>query len=469
MTHAPRVVYSFVLDDDPKFAYQAWHLARSLVERCGAAPASVHVQCTPETGERTRALFRERGYAVHAIARFGDGRYCNKLSQFDALREADFDVAVLLDTDTIATGDLRSYVRRDAISAKVVDAERPPLETLREIALASGLKDLPPVRATDAGDGETFEGNCNGGFYAVPHALCEPLAAEWKRRTSWLLENLEPLRRTGREQHADQVGFWLALRHAGLPFAPAPSNANYFVHFTAPHRYHDPSGEIALLHYHDGIGADGALAPAAELAPAARQAVERANALIATNYAGSLFWDVRYRHFAERGSGIGSRGEHAEYKRALMRAHGVECASSVLDVGCGDLEVIKELDIAHYVGLDTSAQSIELARKKRPDWEFRLGLDPSVAPAEMVLCFEVLIHQPTEEAYRALIAFLAAKTERTLLVSGLDGGGDAVESNPIVFFHEPLERSLRRTGRFGTVARIGAHTGVVVYRCDVAA
>jgi hypothetical protein len=36
----------------------------------------------------------------------------------------------------------------------------------------------------------------------------------------------------------------------------------------------------------------------------------------------------------------------------------------------------------------------------------------------MVICFEVLIHQETEEAYRTLIDFLAQKTIGSLLVSG---------------------------------------------------
>jgi hypothetical protein len=44
----------------------------------------------------------------------------------------------------------------------------------------------------------------------------------------------------------------------------------------------------------------------------------------------------------------------------------------VLDVGCGDLEVVKALNIMDYVGIDQSP-ALEIARQLRPDWQFRLG------------------------------------------------------------------------------------------------
>lgn len=464
-----RVVYSFVVDDDPLFAYQAWHLARSLVERCDAEPSSVHVQCTPEVGARTRAVFAEQGYAVHGVSRFGDGRYCNKLTQLESLRDVPFDAVVLLDTDTIAVDDLRPYVRDGAVTGKIVDFARPPLATLRIVAHASGLEAFPAVRPSDAGDGPTFDGNCNGGFYAVPRAFCETLSAEWRSRALWLLDHADPLRASGHEQHVDQVAFCLAVAHAGLPFEPAPSNANYFVHVDAPHGYLDAGRDIALLHYHGALNVAGVLEPPAQLVPQARAAVERANAQIARNFENRVFWDMRYRRFPERGSGVGSRGELADYKRTLLREHGAESAPSVLDVGCGDLVVVAPLAIRSYVGIDVSEDSLATARRARPDWEFRLAPAPDVAPADLVLCFEVLIHQRTADAYRDLVEFLASRTRRTLLVSGFDSGSELVDANPILFFHEPLAESLRRTGRFGDIRRIGSHTGVTVYRCDVAA
>jgi hypothetical protein len=66
-----------------------------------------------------------------------------------------------------------------------------------------------------------------------------------------------------------------------------------------------------------------------------------------------------------------------------------------------------------------------------------------------------------------VIDFLAQKTIGSLLVSGYDADHDSIQNNPMLFFYEPLQRSLRRTGRFRAIRRIGADTRVAVYRCDV--
>lgn len=83
VTTESKTIFSFVVDRDPRFAYEAWHLARSLMTHCGGDPTAIHVQCLPEIGAKQRRLFEELGCRVHDISRFGDGRYCNKLNQFE--------------------------------------------------------------------------------------------------------------------------------------------------------------------------------------------------------------------------------------------------------------------------------------------------------------------------------------------------------------------------------------------------
>lgn len=458
-----RVAFSFVVDDDPRFAYEGWHLARSLVTQCGGDPAAIHVQCTPGVSEGTRDLFRAQGYHVHDIERFGDGRHCNKIAQFEALRQFDFDIAVLLDTDMIAVADIRPFLG-PYVSGKVVDAPNPPVEMLRNVASVAGLAP-PGARSSDGGLGETLHGNCNGGFYAVPKAQCDQLERSWRRWALWLLQDIELLR--GYEAHVHQVSFWLALQDSGVPFEAAPANLNYYVHFAGEHRELDRARPIALLHYHkESMDVFGRLAPAAALPPEAEAAISLANEQIGAGFNNHVFWNYRYRHWPERGSGVGSRGDYLIQKRALLRDAGIEHASSVLDVGCGDIEVIRELSIGNYVGLDQSLEAIEHARSIRPDWEFRLGLDHTAAAADMVLCLEVLIHQNTREAYLEVIDFLAAKTIGSLIVSGYACGTEAIERNPRVFFHEPLEESLRRTGRFSRIELVVQRPNVVILRAD---
>ncbi len=463
-----RTIFSFIVDDDPSFVYEGWHLARSLIEHCGGDPSAIAVQFTPEVPEHRRTIFRDLGCRVQQIAQFGDGRHCNKLNQLDNLSAFEFDRAVLLDTDTIALSDLRPFLSDLAIVGKIVDVDNPPLHILEEIAAASGLPSLPPVCKTDTGTAKTYLGNCNGGFYSVPKAFCENLSTEWRRWALWLFDNIEPLARVGRKQHVDQVSFWLAVHHAKLPFEIAPSNVNYYVHLADGPDYFDKSRPVALVHYHvSSLDVLGLIRPRINPNQTGQAAVTAANGQISRGFDNRVFWEMRYRHFPERGSGVGSRGDTLLYKRRLLKEQGVEAAASVLDFGCGDLEVIKELAIHRYVGIDQSFLALAAARNARPEWEFHRTPEPDVQPAEMVLCFEVLIHQETEAGYRAVIAFLAQNTLGSLLVSGFLADSESIQQNPMVFFHEPLEISLCRTGRFRSIRQVGAHTSVVVYRCDV--
>ena len=467
----PQTIFSFVVDTDPKFAYQGYQLARSLIEHCGGDAAAVHAQFTPEVRAATRQPFEELGCTLHELSRFGDGRYCNKVGQLQNLLTCDFACAVLLDTDMIAIGDLRPYLSSTVFQAKIVDLVNPSISALEEIARRAGMAKQFARVATEAGDGDTYFGNCNGGFYAIPKALCPIVDVAWRHWTLWLLDNIEPLACEGKQGHADQVAMWLTIHMTQVPFLLAPSNVNYFVHLAADHRYFDRNREIALIHYHDSLNGLGLLEPPIQLNDTERAAIAKANFQIGSVFDNRLFWDLRYAHFSDRGSGFGSRGESLDYKRALLRQEGAEQAESVLDFGCGDLEVLKVLNLQGYLGIDCSQTALALAQQARPEWAFQMfTLDEStlaIAPKHFVICFEVLIHQRTAQAYESLIKFLADHTLQTLIVSGYEHNDATRSLNHMLFFHEPLETSLQRTGRFRSIKRVGEHTSVAIFRCDV--
>jgi SAM-dependent methyltransferase len=208
----------------------------------------------------------------------------------------------------------------------------------------------------------------------------------------------------------------------------------------------------------------GLIEPPFPLDEAETAAVAEANRLISTDFQNALFWNYRYAAHPGHGSGVGSRGENLLYKRQLLKEQGVESAQSVLDVGCGDLEVLRELDIHDYIGFDVSEEALKTARAARPDWQFSLLLNQPLDKREMVLCLEVLIHQSTREQYDELVSFLAEHTGQTLIVSGYERKDDP---RHMVHFYEALGVSLARTGRFQSIRAIGAHTDVTVFRCDV--
>jgi len=463
-----RLAVSLVVDNDPIFAYSAWHLAHSIIRHVRLPRSDIHVQFTPEVPSQTVNLFRRIGCTTHRLIRFGDGRYCNKLGQWENLRDASADHFVFLDADMICVGDFSVFLTPAAVAGKVVDLANPQLPLLDTLFQRAGFNDRPPVVEVEARDAKTYQGNCNGGFYSVPAPFAETLFESWRRHAKLLLDDIEPLRSAGKESHVDQVSFCMALHETGLPFDRLPSNANYYLHFEGPHASRDANQPLALLHYHNSsLNVLGLLEPAGAVELEEREAVMKANEQIQLHFESRLFWDMRYRHFPERGSGIGSRGGNLSYKRELLRAEGVEQASSVLDVGCGDLEVVGVLDLQNYVGIDRSSESLELAAKARPDWKFIKTPAIEAAPAEMVLCFEVAIHQESAQDYHDLIEFLTNRTGRTLIVSGYDEPTDQIAANHMLFFYEPLHKSLNDTRRFSSIRKIGAHSSVVVYRCDV--
>jgi hypothetical protein len=463
-----RFAFSFIVDQAPIFAYEAWHLAHSLALHCRVPMSDIHVHFTSDTTVDTIEVFRQLGCGVHHLKRFGDGRYCNKIAQWDNMRDVVADHFVFLDTDTICIANLLEQLPIGVVSGKVVDMDNPPLGALDEVFLRAGFATRPPITFVDAKDATTYLGNCNGGMYSLPVQHAEPLFESWKRHALRLLHDIEPLRETGKEGHVDQVAFCLALHETNIPFNHASSNTNYYLHFDGTHRYFLDSCPIALLHYHNNtIDVVGKLRGPFALKPYEALALAAANTQIETHFNNNLFWDFRYAHFLERGSGVGSRGENLEYKRSLLRAQGIERAQSVLDVGCGDLEVIRALHIDGYVGVDTSTESIAIASRTRPDWTFLEAPAADAPRSEFVLCLEVAIHQETREAYLDLIEYLAEKTNKTLIVSGYDEALDHIAGNHMLFFHEPLFETLANTRRFSSVRRIGAHSDVVVYRCDV--
>ena len=180
-----------------------------------------------------------------------------------------------------------------------------------------------------------------------------------------------------------------------------------------------------------------------------------------------LFWDYRYATHPERGSGLGSRGNNLRYKRHLLRREGVKLVESILDVGCGDLEVLRSLRLPEYLGIDVSPLAIERARAARPDLAFSVYTGQPIPDFAMVLCFEVLIHQTTRQSYLDLVKFLADHTRDTLLVSGYESIGEDKVRRHMLYFYEPLSVSLANTGRFERIEPIGGHSDVRIYRCSV--
>jgi 2-polyprenyl-3-methyl-5-hydroxy-6-metoxy-1,4-benzoquinol methylase len=179
------------------------------------------------------------------------------------------------------------------------------------------------------------------------------------------------------------------------------------------------------------------------------------------------FWNDRYRTDPDLGSGVGSRGELAVNKRALVEGvwadHG---HGSVLDVGFGDLTVLDPAVFKTYTGLDVSDVAVERARQRYPQHtflnvDFGARAEPDVPAADVVLCLDVLIHQFDPNGYRRMVHRLVARAQRVGLVSGYDN--EPKRGGPIIAYHEPLSKTLRDAG-VTDATKVSGYRGLAVLR-----
>jgi hypothetical protein len=137
----------------------------------------------------------------------------------------------------------------------------------------------------------------------------------------------------------------------------------------------------------------------------------------------AIFWDNRYRSFPELGSGPGSRGYAALYKRRLVKAAVKQFSvSSIVDIGCGDLCWLDEeiLECCSYRGVDVSPVAIERAKVAYPSLPF--DVCDVTAPAfdikgDLVVSFDVLIHQTDAHSFRIALGNTLQAINRIGLVS----------------------------------------------------
>ena len=141
---------------------------------------------------------------------------------------------------------------------------------------------------------------------------------------------------------------------------------------------------------------------------------------------------------------------------------------NVIDVGCGDLETTKEFKFQHYTGYDLSRAALNIARKKRPDWNFvrgSVGSNPGET-ADLVICLDVLLHQKTLAEYQDLLSVLVQAAQKKLIISGYDTPPSSNYISSICSYHEPLSESLKKLGVFNGILKVGQYRGLSLFVAD---
>jgi 2-polyprenyl-3-methyl-5-hydroxy-6-metoxy-1,4-benzoquinol methylase len=460
LTDQDLFTFSCVTDSASRIQLQAWYWVTSLLEIAGVPPSRIFVNAVSDLHPGLSAWLAEIGVTVQRVAPFGHV-YCNKLQQLELLADAPTPYVVMMDCDT-AVSSAAAWPQPKTIAAKLVDTARPPESVLRRLFADAGLGE--PVWAdSDLHPGlegtRTDRNNCNGGVYVVQREFIGTLAPVWRRWAAWCLEREAIF---GRDfPHVDQVALTLALRELGVAVEPLPRAFNLPTHLPIPP---EADCHAVVLHYHSQLDDQLFLKPVG--LPLADAAIARVNAGLAAArgriFFNGLFFGVRQELYPELGCGIGSRGESLAVKQRILEALLTDPAQSVLDVGCGDLATSGVLPHPRFTGVDIASPVLEKARARRPQASCFAGdaISLPLEPADAVICFDVLIHQPTRQQYLALVSRLAALAQDTLIVGAYDY--EPVHTSSITYYYEPITRTLADTGAFAEISVAGKYRDITV-------
>ena len=320
--------------------------------------------------------------------------------------------------------------------------------------------------ATSFSDSETPSVNCNGGLYLIPAPHFKILRQAWPHWAAWLINNSHLLTEKYLK-HVDQVSFGLACLEMDLPIDHLSLAENY-----PTHEFVKPKPDIApsVIHYHSHVDPSHLLSTIGQTN--VDREIQKVNRVIRRRrrleFDNRPFWNYRYSEHPELGSGIGSRKQSLAAKRACISQLNQDVQpASVLDIGCGDLEVFHNIAFENYTGLDVSEEALRMAKRKRSDWNFVHGdlVASELEPRDLVLCFDVLIHQPSYVTYLALLGRLISLADKNLVISGYNQR--PWNRSEITFYYEPLSKSLLRLAPGAEIQIIGGYRDTTIIRVDI--
>jgi 2-polyprenyl-3-methyl-5-hydroxy-6-metoxy-1,4-benzoquinol methylase len=451
--------FSCVIDDNSLLRLQSLTLFAT-IKKFIRQPYSLMVHCVGEHPTAYLEQISKLGATLQSTEPFHSdytARFCNKLQQLNTACLHEAEMVALCDLDIAFTDDIRQALNAKCIQAKYADTSTPPLPIMASLLREAGLG-LPESYEQSTFTREPIPPYyCNGGLYLLPGHLLKAIAPAWKKWAGFSLQALPQ----ECKHYSDQTGFMLAMMELQLDFAPLPEEYNYPLHFPRE-RYASPSKPPHVLHYHDRLDHTGLLLPLG--IPTVDVAIKKVNDAVTSmrrdSFSNVTYWDFRYSKHPDIGSGVGSRDEHLTFKRrALYPLVSWFREGSIVDVGCGDLEVMREADALHYTGVDVSAEAIKLCRKKRPDWNFHVGSITHLEKRfELGICLDVLIHMPTSEQYHELVRSLIDYTTNSLVFGAYDE--PPRYTSAATFYYEPISETLRKDPRIGTITSLGTYRDV---------
>jgi SAM-dependent methyltransferase len=410
-------------------------------------------------------------------------RYANKISMLD--HEEDYDVFVGLDCDVVIVSDFLSLLTPNAVMAKPVDDDPLDIRHWTTLFRHFGLS-LPRKRYLTTFQRKETIPYFNSGVLVIPKRFVGSLSESWKRYVLALLDDYDRLPDIAPYAFfTDQFALALALRKERIPYVALPVEMNFPLHSPVHESFRPEKMSPYILHHHHRISSAGIEFTNYEtvnniisringaLRSGALNMATTSSAPAKVSFDNLRFWDHRYRTDPKLGSGIGSRGESLTYKRKVLGRIVAEThPGSVLDVGCGDLEVTFGLPFGNYLGIDISPSVIDRNRQRKPDWSFQAGdflqiTVDELPESDMVICLDVLIHEPDAKRYAAAVERLVAFTKVVGVIGAYELPPRAAFSSHITSYHEPITETLKRAGaREIKVVGYYRDTSIICYKTN---
>jgi 2-polyprenyl-3-methyl-5-hydroxy-6-metoxy-1,4-benzoquinol methylase len=457
------VIYSCVIDDSPVFYWQGVIYVTSLIEIAKVEPKRIYVHLINKNSA-FESFLEKKGVNKVFITPWGDKKYCNKLQQLETpqLQKADF--VFLCDADIAVVEDIAKNISFDEVIGKIVDFDNPDLDKLKSVFDHFNLS-YPLENSDTLNNQPTFDGNFNGGLYGIPGKLIKNFGIRWKYWAEQLL-NSDYICQVMDEKiiHIDQISFCMALQESKAPYRKLDVSYNCPMHLKEIKSLQNRlKVKPSVLHYHANITSVGLLENTGDAL--IDDVVNKINEVLKKNHDNELFWNFRYRVNPELGSGVGSRGELTVYKVTLLKSIGIQNNVDLLDVGCGDLEITKQLNLSKYTGVDISDEVLIQAEESFQNGEFYHSVrdKDKITNSDTVLCLDVLIHQQSKESYENLIKLLIEKTNKRLIVSGYRKSPD---KSHMCFYYEDVVASLEKENVFKYIFKIGNYRGLDVIVAD---
>jgi len=142
------------------------------------------------------------------------------------------------------------------------------------------------------------------------------------------------------------------------------------------------------------------------------------------NFNSATYWEKRYK--TGKDSGIGSRDAVAQFKantiNDFVKAHEIR---TVVDLGCGDGNQLRNFQILSYIGFDISPSAIKLCKEKFKDdsskkffiYDHKVFIEEhKKLKAELALSLDVLYHLVEDEVYQDYLKRLFTLAEKFVII-----------------------------------------------------